>query len=83
MESTLFTTLTANEEANFCGGNKSSKKETAKVSLIKYFFQFIAQFTGGAGGAGIINIGSGDVVVIGSTVIGGDGGSNAIVTSRS
>ena len=33
MESILLTTLTANEEANFSGGKKSSNKATPKANL--------------------------------------------------
>ncbi|MHC5823595.1 MAG: hypothetical protein ACYT04_49125 [Nostoc sp.] len=78
MESTLFTTLTANEEVNFSGGKKNSEKGGIKVSLIKSLIALILKLTagaGGAGGAGILNSGSGNVIVNGGTINGGTGGS--------
>ncbi|MBN3896941.1 MAG: hypothetical protein HWQ41_17205 [Nostoc sp. NOS(2021)] len=80
MESTLFTTLTTNEEANLSGGNKSSNKATAKVSLIKSLIKLIFELAGRSGSAGIVNIGSGNVIVTDSNINVGDG---AIVTSPS
>ncbi|MDF5735268.1 MAG: hypothetical protein V7L04_10415 [Nostoc sp.] len=78
MESTLFTTLTANEEVTFSGGkNNSNKGYYIKISLIKSFIQLILKLTSGAGGAGIINSGSGTVIVSGGTINGGSGGSTS------
>ena len=82
MESTLFTTLTANEELIFSGGEKNchSHKGGIKVSLLKSLIALILKLTSGAGGAGgnggngIVNTGSGSVYVTGSTINGGDGG---------
>ncbi|MEH2236127.1 hypothetical protein [Nostoc sp.] len=82
MESTLFTTLTPNEEANLSGGNDptfkfsffSLQKSVAKNKVTQ-------KATGGAGGAGgAIKIGGGSdspVVIIGTTInsSGGAGGS--------
>ena len=80
MESTLFTTLTANEELIFSGGEKKchSDKGGIKVSLIKSLIALILKLTSGAGGAGgngIVNSGSGTVNVSGGTITGGSGGS--------
>ncbi|MEH2008240.1 hypothetical protein [Nostoc sp.] len=77
MESTLFTTLTANEEVTFSGGKNNSNKGYIKISLIKSFIQLILKLVGGAGGAGIINSGSGTVIVSGGTINGGSGGSTS------
>jgi len=79
MESTLFTTLTANEELIFSGGEKNchSHKGGIKVSLLKSLIALILKLTSGAGGNGgngIVNTGSGSVYVTGSTINGGDGG---------
>ncbi|MEH2423951.1 MAG: hypothetical protein V7K48_24515 [Nostoc sp.] len=77
MESTLFTTLTANEEGNLSGGQKKHNKEASKFFLLKLILKFIGG-AGGAGGAGIINSGSGTVIVNGGTITGGNGGSSAV-----
>ncbi|WP_375498026.1 hypothetical protein [uncultured Nostoc sp.] len=68
MESTLFTALNTNEEANLSGG----KFDPKKINLI-----FVGQqgVGGGAAGGGSINNGSGGVA--GSVVLGGPGIINA------
>ena len=79
MESTLFTTLTANEEANFSGGGKwyynPGKKVINKTTNITLTGgNGGAGGPGGSGGPGISNTGSGHVSVSGGTVTGGAGG---------
>ncbi|MEH2379974.1 MAG: hypothetical protein V7K27_13995 [Nostoc sp.] len=51
MESTLFTTLTANEEANFSGGKKKSCENSAvkKFSFTVFIIDSVIQFIGGDG----------------------------------
>ena len=78
MESTLFTTLTANEEANFSGGGGWYKRpvktinKTTNITLTGG--NGGAGGLGGSGGPGISNTGSGHVSVSGGTVTGGAGG---------
>ncbi|MHC5933682.1 hypothetical protein [Nostoc sp.] len=54
MENRLFTTLTANEEANFSGGKKkiSEKAAVKKFSFVFIFINSVIQFIGGDAGAG-------------------------------
>ncbi|MDZ8188722.1 MAG: hypothetical protein RMX96_28200 [Nostoc sp. ChiSLP02] len=84
MESTLFTTLTPNEEVNLSGGKKNPKKNI-NVKLIAKKLAAASNTvtqtaTGGAGGnGGTITIGGGKnspVVIIKSPISanGGDGG---------
>ncbi|PHM06163.1 hypothetical protein [Nostoc sp. 'Peltigera malacea cyanobiont' DB3992] len=81
MESTLFTTLTDNEEANFSGGKKNANKIPVKVSLLNSLIKLILKLSGGAGGAGIINSGSGSVFVSGGTITGGAGGAVTVTAA--
>jgi len=78
MESTLFSTLTANEEANLSGGGKyySGKKTVINnTTTIKLTGGNGGPGgAGGTGGAGISNTGKGKVNVTGGTVTGGAGG---------
>ncbi|MEH1845673.1 MAG: hypothetical protein V7L25_11910 [Nostoc sp.] len=88
MESTLFTTLTPNEEANLSGGNPK-KVDPKKIKLAFAILNLLSAkasnsvtqtATGGAGGnGGPITIGGGSnspVVIIKSTITsnGGNGG---------
>ncbi|MHC5718419.1 MAG: hypothetical protein ACYTX0_41660, partial [Nostoc sp.] len=82
MESTLFTTLTANEEANLSGGNLWYKKPVKTTTSTTTTTTTTIKLTGGnggaggaggAGGPGILNSGSGKVSVTGGTVKGGAG----------
>ncbi|MEH1845670.1 MAG: hypothetical protein V7L25_11895 [Nostoc sp.] len=88
MESTLFTTLTPNEEANLSGGNTAKKDPINVKALLLFLTKNTATAsntvkqtaTGGAGGnGGAITIGGGKdspVVLIGVKVSsnGGNGG---------
>jgi len=86
MQSTLFTTLTPNEEANLSGGNGAKNNITFKLSKFKFSSatNTVKQTaTGGAGGnGGAITIGGGKdvkdspVVIVGSSInsSGGAGG---------
>ncbi|MEH1838805.1 MAG: hypothetical protein V7L20_08555 [Nostoc sp.] len=67
MESTLFTALDTNEEANLSGGNRGTKK----FNIILVGQQGAG---GGAAGGGSINNGSGGTA--GSVVLGGPGNIN-------
>ncbi|MEH1835009.1 MAG: hypothetical protein V7L29_23860 [Nostoc sp.] len=95
MESTLFTTLTPNEEANLSGGNAPKKDPTNVTALLLFLTKNTATATntvtqtatGGAGGnGGAITVGGGKdspVVLIGVKLSsnGGNGG-NASNTSN-
>ena len=81
MESTLFTTLTPNEEANLSGGSKSKKDVVYKKTNIAFAINKTKQTAiGGDGGkGGNITIGGGKkspVFILDSNVSadGGDGG---------
>ncbi|MEH2296566.1 hypothetical protein [Nostoc sp.] len=54
MESTLFTTLTADEELNFSGGKKKVPQKAAakKFSFTVFIINSVIQFIGGDAGAG-------------------------------
>ncbi|MEH2338058.1 hypothetical protein [Nostoc sp.] len=73
MESTLFTTLTANEEANLSGGIKSKKyKDTHKTHEKKKPVKIsIVTLTGGNKGVGIQNAAVGSVSVTGGSITAG------------
>lgn len=82
MQSTLFTTLTANEEASLSGGNKKPVKKYVKPTTTINKTTTITLTggnggtggVGGVGGAGISNTSTGTVSVSGGTVTGGAGG---------
>jgi len=81
MQSTLFTTLTPNEEANLSGGTSKNVKIDFLLTKISTAKNTVTQkATGGAGGnGGAISIGGGKsspVVIIGTTInsSGGKGG---------
>ncbi|MEH2315719.1 hypothetical protein [Nostoc sp.] len=61
MESTLFTTLTADEEANVSGGKKKSSQKAAvkKFSFTVFIINSVIQFIGGDGG---VNGNGGDAI---------------------
>ncbi|MEH1939361.1 MAG: hypothetical protein V7L01_03965 [Nostoc sp.] len=88
MQSTLFTTLTPNEEANLSGGtNKTDIKITALLKKVATAKNTVTQkATGGAGGnGGAVSIGGGKsspVVIIGTTInSSGGAGGDALNTS--
>ncbi|MEH2458166.1 hypothetical protein [Nostoc sp.] len=72
MQSTLFTTLTANEEANLSGGNKKAKNDYKSILNLALALSKINQVgVGGDGGtAGKITItgGSAPVVIVKSPI---------------
>lgn len=86
MESTLFTALTPNEEANLSGGTSKSdvkKSVTLKLASLKFAFASNSNkqtaIAGDGGNGGTITIGGGKgspVVIVKSTITanGGNGG---------
>ncbi|MEH2412171.1 hypothetical protein [Nostoc sp.] len=71
MQSTLFTTLTANEEANLSGGNKPKKDYKSYLNLALALSKINQVGVGGDGGtAGKITItgGSAPVVIVKSPI---------------
>ncbi|MEA5626515.1 hypothetical protein [Nostoc sp. UHCC 0251] len=78
MESTLFTTLTPNEEANLSGGNSTKTKIELKKKAIAFAINNTKQTAiggdGGKGGNITIGGGKGSPVVIVKSNVSADGG---------
>ncbi|MHC5934912.1 hypothetical protein [Nostoc sp.] len=90
MQSTLFTTLTANEEANLSGGNKKKKDPKSTNSILANLAVATSTINqvgvGGDGGtAGDIKIGGGKgaVLLVGSPVSANANGGSVTNTATS
>ncbi|MEA5626516.1 hypothetical protein [Nostoc sp. UHCC 0251] len=85
MESTLFTTLTPNEEANLSGGNSTTTKIDAKKKAIAFAINNTKQTAvGGDGGkGGNVTIGGGkkSPVFIFKSNVSADGGNGGAATN--
>jgi hypothetical protein len=79
MESTLFTTLNASEEANISGGSKKKEERVKKAfALLAQFNKISQSANGGAGGNGGNggNAGDGGTIVIVNSLVKGNVSAN-------